>query len=75
MKTSLALSLLAIVLLACTKQAKPVTMPGADRDAHGCIGSAGYRWCEKTTRCERPWELAKKENFELSDHKFTQFCQ
>ncbi len=31
---------------------------GADRDAHGCIGSAGYSWCEQIGSCERPWELA-----------------
>jgi len=28
---------------------------GGDRDAHGCIGSAGYQWCEHSQRCERPW--------------------
>lgn len=37
--------------------------PGSDRDAHGCIPSAGYLWCAKTNSCERPWELAKKEGF------------
>lgn len=36
-------------------------LPGADRDTHGCIGSAGYAWCEKTGRCERPWKLASKQ--------------
>lgn len=29
---------------------------GADRDEHGCIGSAGYRWCEGDEKCFRPWE-------------------
>lgn len=29
---------------------------GADRDGHGCIPSAGYRWCEGAARCIRPWE-------------------
>jgi hypothetical protein len=31
-------------------------MPGSDRDAHGCIPSAGYSWCEASQKCYRPWE-------------------
>ena len=31
-------------------------MPGSDRDAHGCIGSAGYTWCEAKQKCLREWE-------------------
>ncbi len=42
----------------------PVTAPetgdeplvGGDRDAHGCIGSAGYTWCEVKQKCLRVWE-------------------
>lgn len=30
---------------------------GDDRDRHGCIGSAGYQWCEKQGDCVRPWEV------------------
>jgi hypothetical protein len=29
---------------------------GGDRDAHGCIGSAGYTWCEIKAKCLRTWE-------------------
>jgi hypothetical protein len=29
---------------------------GNDKDAHGCIGSAGYSWCESKQKCLRPWE-------------------
>lgn len=29
---------------------------GGDRDSHGCIGSAGYSWCEVKQKCLRPWE-------------------
>ena len=29
---------------------------GGDRDAHGCIGSAGYSWCEAKNKCARPFE-------------------
>ena len=31
-------------------------MVGADRDEHGCIGSAGYQWCEKPNKCVRRWK-------------------
>ena len=31
---------------------------GADQDAHGCIGSAGYTWCEPKNKCLRVWEEA-----------------
>jgi hypothetical protein len=34
----------------------PPAMPGSDRDSHGCIGSAGYSWCEQLGMCIRPWE-------------------
>jgi len=47
---------------------------GADKDAHGCIASAGYKWCAKTSQCERPWELAQKEKFEKSEEAFNGFC-
>ncbi len=29
---------------------------GGDRDEHGCIGSAGYSWCELKQKCLRVWE-------------------
>jgi hypothetical protein len=35
---------------------RKVPMPGSDRDAHGCIGSAGYSWCESRQKCLRIWE-------------------
>jgi len=31
-------------------------MVGNDRDEHGCIGSAGYSWCEDKQKCLRSWE-------------------
>ncbi|MDG1064810.1 MAG: amidohydrolase [Luminiphilus sp.] len=30
---------------------------GSDSDSNGCIGSAGYQWCEKQDACVRPWEI------------------
>lgn len=29
---------------------------GGDKDEHGCIGSAGYSWCEEKQKCLRIWE-------------------
>jgi len=31
-------------------------MVGNDKDEHGCIGSAGYSWCEAKQKCLRTWE-------------------
>lgn len=59
-------------------------MVGDDRDEHGCIGSAGYSWCESKNKCLRTWEeecpaddadlikeaLIKKNNWE-EDLEFT----
>lgn len=48
----IALCLIAVVALSgCTQP-----MPGSDRDAHGCIPSAGYGWCEVKQSCVREWE-------------------
>jgi hypothetical protein len=49
-------------------------VPGSERDAHGCVPSAGYRWCERTQQCERPWELAAAYGFENSQEAFEAFC-
>ena len=39
-------------------QEKDVTGPiaGGDKDKYGCIGSAGYTWCEAKRKCLREWE-------------------
>lgn len=34
----------------------PENIVGGDRDEHGCIGSAGYTWCEEKQKCLRTWE-------------------
>jgi len=54
-------------------QTPPVAV-GADRDSHGCIGSAGYSWCEREKACVRPWELASKKGFELNVKEFERYC-
>jgi len=62
-----------------TESSTPAASPsaplvGGDRDAHGCIASAGYQWCEHTGRCERSWELARQEGFRLDEEGFKVFC-
>jgi len=29
---------------------------GGDKDEHGCLGPAGYSWCEPKNKCLRIWE-------------------
>ncbi|MCA8275556.1 hypothetical protein LGN17_24020 [Burkholderia sp. AU30280] len=74
----------ALALSACAAQSTPPAqspapaappMVGSDRDAHGCIPSAGYSWCEATQQCERPWELAKQKGFANSAQAYDQFCR
>jgi hypothetical protein len=49
--------LVLIVLFAYfTSLNKPKVIVGNDRDSHGCIGSAGYSWCEAKGKCLRSWE-------------------
>ena len=54
--------------------AGPPGMPGSDRDAHGCIASAGYSWCARSQQCERPWELAEKQGFAVTRDAFEWYC-
>ncbi len=57
-----------------TEQAPP-PMPGSDQDAHGCKPSAGYTWCARRARCERPWELAAAQGLENSPQAFKDWCE
>jgi hypothetical protein len=43
-------------------------------DEHGCIGSAGYQWCAKEMKCERPWELAAEKGFPNTAEGFATYC-
>ena len=49
--------------IAVVQYSKPIV--GGDKDEHGCIGSAGYTWCEEKQKCLREWEepceIDKKE--------------
>lgn len=39
-----------------TQNPKAANLVGNDKDEHGCIGSAGYTWCEDKQKCLRSWE-------------------
>lgn len=56
MKTAFAALLAATALTACAAPESPIL--GGDRDAHGCIGSAGYSWSALKQECVQPWNAA-----------------
>ncbi len=77
MKLEFALAgLLTAYLGGCTTGApSPAPALGSDRDAHGCVASAGYSWCAGTNLCERPNELAQARGFEQTQNGFNSFCR
>jgi hypothetical protein len=60
------LAVLLVVLAGCTQPGPAADnttandsgghVVGGDSDEHGCIGSAGYSWCEAKQKCLRQWE-------------------
>jgi hypothetical protein len=50
------LFLLVPLMVPVITHADTVVMPGADKDSHGCIGSAGYTWSASQKQCIRLWE-------------------
>src|SRR3989338_10857981 len=48
---------------------------GNDRDAHGCIGSAGYSWCEAKQKCLRTWEEPCEENNAMTEQTAREIAQ
>jgi len=49
-------------------------MPGSDRDAHGCIPSAGYQWCAREKQCVRAWELAARVKIANTPRAIRRYC-
>merc|ERR1719359_1134184 len=45
-----------VALLVLCAYSQEAGAAGGDRDEHGCIGSAGYVWCESSQKCLRVWE-------------------
>lgn len=37
-------------------QTSSAQLIGGDKDEHGCLGPAGYTWCEAKQKCLRVWE-------------------
>jgi hypothetical protein len=70
--------ILLVVLCGCERSqlaaAPSPPQVGGDRDAHGCIGSAGYRWCAREGACVRPWELAAAKGFPSSEEAVNAWC-
>lgn len=73
MKRHFYLLLAAIALTSC-HQSNKQALVGADKDSHGCIGSAGYLWYAQENQCIRPWELAQNKSFENSAEAFKKYC-
>ncbi len=80
-KILIALALLSAAPAALFAQTATTTIVGGDRDAHGCIPSAGYVWSSASQKCVRPWEqqnpinvacvnsaLDKRENALIAAH-------
>lgn len=71
----LVLTLLMIAACAPSETEQKPPLVGGDTDQHGCKASAGYRWCQSTGRCERPWELAAANGFANTAEGFDTFCK
>lgn len=74
------LAALAALLLLCSPLPScgdaPAAPPpvGGVSDSHGCVAGAGYLWCAKENKCERPWELAMRVNIDNTLETFKLYC-
>jgi hypothetical protein len=73
-KRILSIAIALICLSACTKELAPQPLAGSNKDVHGCIGSAGYLWCDKENACVRPWELAKDKGLKNTEGYVKDYC-
>ena len=56
-QTSILMIIIALITsLVMIVGCKSNQLVGNDRDVHGCIGSAGYSWCDAKQKCLRVWE-------------------
>jgi eight-cysteine-cluster-containing protein len=46
--------LFSLFIIGCEDNKSPLF--GGGKDEHGCIGTAGYSWCEIKDKCLRTWE-------------------
>ena len=55
-----------LALFVALAQATPIPPNiGASLDAHDCLISAGYSWCDATESCVRVWETPCPDRFEM----------
>lgn len=50
-------------------------MTGADKDAKGCIASAGFIWCNKENQCVQPWEYAASVAIPNTEESIKAYCR
>ncbi len=55
---ALSAALAAVSLAACAAPAHESPITGGDRDAHGCIGSAGQTWSYLKQQCVQTFNIA-----------------
>jgi putative hemolysin len=48
--------MLALIIVACGPNSTTPPIVGGDKDAHGCLPSAGYSWCDAKQKCLRQFE-------------------
>jgi hypothetical protein len=65
--THILLALVLIISIIGCGKAPEDNIVGSDRDEHGCIGSAGYIWCEAKQKCLRTWEEPCEEEESTED--------
>ena len=58
------------IAVACKKENYNSPPTGGDKDAHGCIGSAGQEWCEVRNKCLR-WFSAFNLTWPITAGSFT----
>lgn len=57
---------------AASNASMPIT--GADKDAKGCIASAGFIWCNKENQCVQPWEYAASVAIPNTEDSVGSYC-
>ena len=70
MKEYILMMMVLLTLFTVSCEGKPPGISG-DRDAHGCLTTAGFRWCEDTQMCQRFWEdpcsFTKEQAVEIAE--------
>lgn len=56
MKYYILLIFLPLLVSSCQNNKGKTEVVGNEKDAHGCLTSAGYRWSVVQEKCVRPWE-------------------